>query len=340
MRLIRLDENMRSLVCAFDPFSLLEQEEYLDSAAYGIISEAYDGYEGMTGLMIMRYVEEINPLIEWLYVSPEHRNSGYAGFALDEMVDSAYSAGGSSVYILLKERYGSELVYDYDEDFFSSRGFVLSSDLKLKKGETLLKADTDMYIRLKEERELYLSEYDNDEFDENLMLDDTEVEPVGERSDYSEESYYFTGRRSGSFDKVKKSERKPRSITLADIVKSCEKAHLKSQPVPVPVGELSLKELKEGIEEAMDHHAPSLLEDILSISPDYFNPVLSYAVRDGENISALLLVHENLTAVSLEICLLYAIGKRQELIMKLFKSFAKAAGEEGYPKGIKVKTLL
>ncbi|MBR4515678.1 MAG: GNAT family N-acetyltransferase [Lachnospiraceae bacterium] len=348
MRLLRLTETMKKLVCSLDPFSLLDEPEFSRDEAYGIIADGEEETEHIVGLMLLRDDLDKEPIIDWLYVAPEYRDTGFAAFALDSVFNRAEKNGAVCVHICLRDFYGRALVCESEEGFFLERGFEEEPEHRSKRGERYLKAGVEDYFELLEERDIYHSEYDDDDLGSewlmNNLLDDEDeelyYESEGVEDEISADDESLKKNRRRLFirnEKVKKSDVKPRVTTLSELEKTLGQTRILLKDMPVSISELSLGELRDGIVEACFHRSVSLIENIMDVSPEYYNPWLSFAIREGEHISGIFLVHENATKASFEICLIFAFGnKKADMIKAMFLSFINAVKKEDYPSETKV----
>ncbi len=325
MRLLKLNETMKELVCAFDPFSLLEEPRYAKDKAYGIMAERGEGDELITGLMLVRNADGREPVVDWLYVAPEFRGGGIAGFAIDSLLDRALKNNADSVLISLKEFYGRDAVIGFDDSLFKERGFEEGTSVKAGKGERILKVEMSDYEIIADDEELMIGEYSGDEFD--LYFDyeaaDEDEEPDSYDAFNVDEALYKAYMEQQKNERtIKRSEQESKVVPFAQLEKSLDNMEGSLKYKAIPIADLSINELKEGIEEALEHKATCLVENILDINPLYFSPDLSFVVKDGEYITGILLVHINLRQASYEVCLVYGLGKDKAAIIKsLFTHF-------------------
>ncbi len=333
MRLLKLTEAMRTLVCAFDPFSILEEDKYSGDDAYGIIFEDEDGKEEVVGLLLIRNVDTVEPVIDWLYVAPAFRSAGFSDYALNSVFKLAEKNGAVYVRVCIRDFYGKELVCPKAESFLTRYGFTEDESYKGHRGELYYKASVEAYIEYMEEKLLFMEEYEDDEsLDENFddYFDDELIDGAFEESDASD--YKPVKPKALKAADVKTEER-----TLGELEKAFSKDFKPVNPKPVPIGELSLKELESGIEEALAHKASVLIEDIKSVELFNYDPELSFAVKDGEDITGLILVKTDLVKLRFEVCLHFSHGKNKtETAKQLFYFFVLAAKKEGYPADLKV----
>ena len=331
MQLFRLNEAMRRIVCEFDPFSLLEDEEYSKDDAYGIILEGdEEEEETIAGLLLTRENDKGEPVIDWIYVLPEFRDAGLGSFALDKVFEHAEKEGAAYVHAFISDFYGRELVCKGDEEFFLNNGFVIEKSLGSRSGEKHYKADVEEYIEYSDARK----ELDLDNDDAGMLIDDDYLEAtVGEVAASVKGGTSFKG---GNIKPLKMRALKDgdeiKTVTLGELEDLLLSKHISRQPVPVSVGEVSLYELETGLNIAAGNKAKALVADIKDITPYHFDPEFSFVIKEDDDITGIFLVNANAVILRFEILLAFAVGEdRSELVRKLFLSFVEKAKKEDYP---------
>ena len=336
MILLELNDDIRSLVCPLDPFSLLDRSEYSKDVAYGILFEDEKGAAKIGGLMLVREPQG-EPVIDWLYVVPEYRRGGFADFAIDSLFTRAAENGTGCVRVALKNFYGKELVCIDCESFFERYGFTEDKSYKGRRGETYLKADTEQYIRIKENRLLFMENHDEEDSSILDELYEDDMTPDMHQADNDKVGNNLDQKLFIKSKVRKKEDSELKKYTLHTIEKTFSKDLAPLAHKPIPIRELSLAELESGIEEALAHKAPCLVDDLLSVEVETFDTELSFVIREEEDIAGILLVNINLMETEFDVYLVHATGKnKSNMIKHLLLSFVREAVKDGYPATTKV----
>ena len=122
MQLFRLNEAMRRIVCEFDPFSLLEDEEYSKDDAYGIILEGDEEEENYHteemrnmygGVFSREFILFFGENLQY-YITEESAGHEALTFSDSVSISDVVSAGRESRYDLLNDMVVSKTLQDED----------------------------------------------------------------------------------------------------------------------------------------------------------------------------------------------------------------------------------
>ena len=128
MKMVRISDEEKVFFAGLDPFEILERKKPLPEFSLGVVLEDENGDSDVpVGLMICTLSRQVL-VVNWLYVSPEHRGEGCGEELLNAAMSAAKSDGLKYVAAYLSAEYGREYICPSEREYLDYQGFVLDNN--------------------------------------------------------------------------------------------------------------------------------------------------------------------------------------------------------------------